>query len=200
MSTETTHTSQNSNVEIGKKFFKLRDYTPIPLIIILFFVAKPTVLSATLGMFFIFFGELFRIYSVAFIGTVSRTRSDSTGQKLISSGPFSWVRNPLYVANFFIVLGVTVFGGQNWLVILTVILFAIQYHFVVQYEQANLTEKFGDEYRQYLKDVPAWFPRRVPKLSEIQWPDNFSPALKSEKRTLSAIIAILVILLIVSKS
>ena len=101
---------EDSKVRIGEWFFKYRDYTPIPLIIALLFVNDPTVFSATIGLLAVVFGELFRIYTVAFIGTVSRTRSDSTGQKLVTNGPFGIVRNPLYVGNFFIVLGFALFA------------------------------------------------------------------------------------------
>ena len=97
-----TNTQSSS---LGETFFKYRDYTPIPLILIVLFVAKPSVFTATLGTIVLTFGELFRIYSVAFIGSISRTRKESLGNQLITSGPFKWVRNPLYLGNFFIVFG-----------------------------------------------------------------------------------------------
>lgn len=186
--------SKESRVEIGEWFFKARDYTPIPLILLLLAFGNPSVKSATLGMLLIVLGELARIYSVAFIGTISRTRSQSTGQKLIIEGPFAYVRNPLYVANFLITLGFTVFGGLIWLIGLTVLLFAVQYFFIVRYEENLLSAKFGEEYEEYLRKVPRWIPERLPQLQTIAWPDNFSPALKSESRTLTSILVLLLLL------
>jgi protein-S-isoprenylcysteine O-methyltransferase Ste14 len=188
-----------SFIEIGEIFFKYRDYTPIPIIVLMLFIAEPSVLSATLGMVLITAGELFRIYSVAFIGTVSRTRSSSTGSLLIKEGPFSWMRNPLYVGNFAIVIGVATFSGIPWLVLLTLVAGIIQYFFVVHYEESLLVEKFGDEYNQYRQDVPAWLPSKVPNLADISWPDTFSPALKSEKRTLTTIFALIIFMLLIAK-
>lgn len=183
---------------VGETLFQLRDYTPIPLIALLMFFATPSVISATLGLLLIVFGEIFRIYSVAFIGTVSRTRSSSTGSRLITTGPFAYVRNPLYVGNFFITAGIAVFSGTIWFIVLTVLAFAVQYFFIVEYEESILREKFGAEYDSYCKTVPAWFAKRRPKLEEIEWPspEGVVGSLKSEKRTLTAILAILILLLI----
>ena len=189
----------SSAEEIGAKLFELRDYTPIPLILLLLFLGEPKVGSATLGVLVIVFGELFRIYAVSFIGSVSRTRNTSTtGGNLISEGPFGWVRNPLYVGNFFITLGVAIFTGVIWLVIATAILFGAQYYYIVKYEEHLLTEKFGAEYMEYKSKVPAWVPGKIPDLNTMDWPVTFTPALKSEKRTLTAIAAMLIALVLIS--
>ena len=183
---------------LGQTLFKYRDYTPIPLILIVLLVAKPSVFTATLGMIVLTFGELFRIYSVAFIGSISRTRKESLGDQLISSGPFKWVRNPLYLGNFFIVLGLAIYSGVLWFCILTAVLFYLQYHFIVQYEESLLGKKFGNEYESYKAAVPAWFPNSLPKLSDFEWPSSFTQSLRSEKRTLSAIAAMLILLILCS--
>ncbi len=190
--------NQSSQVQIGEWFFKYRDYTPIPLILYLLIVADASVFSASLGLLLVAAGELFRIYTVAFIGTVSRTRSDSTGQKLVTHGPFSFVRNPLYVGNFFIVFGFSVFAANLSLVLITILLFSLQYYFIVRYEEFVLTGKFGSEYKNYCRRVPAWIPGSLPKLESIEWPTEYSSALKSEKRTLTTIFSLLLLLILVS--
>ncbi len=184
-------------IRIGEWFFKCRDYTPIPLIILLLIFSRATAFSATLGLILICFGELFRIYSVAFIGTVSRTRSHSTGQKLITSGPFSYVRNPLYVGNFGITAGIALLGANLWIFIATVILFCVQYYFIVRFEEDLLLERFGEEYAEFMRTTPRWMPARLPKLDQIEWPDNFSPSLKSEKHTLRTILILSLVLSLV---
>lgn len=185
-------------IEFGEKIFKLRDYTPIPLIILLFIFAKPTVATATFGLLIVMMGELLRIYAVGFIGSISRTRKNRTGGNLISSGPFGYVRNPLYVGNFFISVGLAIFAGNLFIILLTALLFGVQYFFIVKYEESLLNKTFGEEYREYCDKVPAWFPRRSVKLDELDWPDTLSPALRSEKKTLLAIAGVLVFLLLFS--
>jgi protein-S-isoprenylcysteine O-methyltransferase Ste14 len=200
--TESTEPLENdfSVIEIGEKLFQWRDYTPIPIIILFLAFAAPNVVSATIGTLVIMVGEMIRLYSVAFIGSVSRTRSSSLGQALVTRGPFAIVRNPLYVGNFFIVLGFGIFCGRPLLLILAMAAFAFQYHCIVKYEESLLVQRFGAEFQRYRDTVPAWLPLRLPDLAELESPDTLIPALRSEKRTLTAIFALMFVLLLVNRS
>jgi len=185
-----------SPIEIGEKLFQLRDFTPVPLILLMLVAAKSSVASATLGMLVIGAGELIRMYAVSFIGGVSRTRTSSTNQRLITEGAFGIVRNPLYVGNFLITTGVAIYSGMVWIVILSAAAFAFQYYYIVKYEESLLLKKFGSEYEEYLKKVPAWTPARIPSLDELPWPATFVPAIRSEKRTITAITLVILMLLL----
>ena len=186
------------NKGLGERLFRLRDYTPIPLIILLLIYAQPTVASTVLGLLAVILGEFIRIYSVGFIGKVSRTRSDSLGQQLVTEGPFALVRNPLYVGNFFITLGFSLFSGVAWLLLLVLSLFAFQYWYIVQYEEQLLTTHFGAKYQAYMNRVPAWLPKRMPSIQDFDCPQEIKLALQSEKRTLTTIVSLLFLLVIFS--
>ena len=184
---------------LGAKLFKLRDYTPIPLILVILVFASPSAASATIGTLAVILGELIRIYSVAFIGSVSRTRNVSTtGNRLIIHGPFGVVRNPLYCGNFLITMGFALYSGSLWIVGLAFALFAFQYHAIVKFEEKLLLERFGRDFEDYRETVPAWVPKRLPALNTIEWPDNFSPALRSERRSLLAMLVMFLALILVS--
>ena len=185
-----------SPAEIGEKLFQLRDFTPVPLILLMLLAAKPTVVSATLGLLVIALGELIRTYAVSFIGGVSRTRTTSTNQRLITEGAFSIVRNPLYVGNFMITAGVAIYSGVVWIVVLSAAAFAFQYYYIVKYEESLLIKKFGSEYEDYLKKVPAWIPSSIPSMDTLPWPETFAPAIRSEKRTLTAIALVILMLML----
>ena len=73
----------------------------------------------------------------------------------------------------------------------TAILFGVQYYFIIQFEEEILTRKFGDEYLKYRRRVPAFFPSSMPKLDSLEWPRQIAPAIRSEKRTLTTIFALL---------
>jgi len=89
------------------------------------------------------------------ITPTSATRKQHT---LVTSGPYRWVRHPLYTvgASLFISFGMM---ADNWFIagrgILTFILMAIR----TPKEEANLIEKFGDEYREYMKRTGRLFPK-----------------------------------------
>lgn len=193
-----TPNKENKFSEIGFQIFRLRDYTPILLILAAIYFEKPSVFSATVGLLLIAFGELFRIYSVAFIGPISRTRKGSLGKELVKKGPFALVRNPLYVANFFIAFGFAVFSGVLWIILITIALFTIQYYFIVNFEENLLEEHFGEEYLIYKNTVPRWIPNNMPNLDEISWPESYTTALRSERRTLSSIALVIALLILFS--
>jgi protein-S-isoprenylcysteine O-methyltransferase Ste14 len=188
------YSNNNKHINIGRIFFKIRDYTPLPLILAMFICANPSILSASIGIFLIFIGELIRIHSVSYIGTISRTRSSSLGSKLIQEGPFSLIRNPLYAANFLITLGFVIFSNIQWIIVVATLGFIIQYHFIVIFEEAILQDKFGDTYTKYQTTVPRWLPRNFKNNQLI---NPFKIAIKSENRTITAILSILITLLII---
>jgi protein-S-isoprenylcysteine O-methyltransferase Ste14 len=81
---------------------------------------------------------------------------------LVVTGPYRFVRNPMYVAVAAIILGqALLFGSWAALVYLAVAVTAVAL-FVRFYEEPTLTETYGDEYRDYRRNVRAWIPRLTP--------------------------------------
>ena len=175
----------------GEVLFKLRDYTPIPLVILAILLAQPTVLSIGMGLCVAFTGEISRAYGVAFIGSISRTRSYSNGE-LVKDGPFSLLRNPLYFGNLLLSLGLSLMAGVWWLPVLVVVVFYAQYIPIVAWEEKKLLRIFGERYVSYQREVPnRWFPA-LSRLLAFDWtrsPVLWAPAWKSEKRTLTSVFA-----------
>jgi protein-S-isoprenylcysteine O-methyltransferase Ste14 len=79
--------------------------------------------------------------------------------RLVTSGPYRFVRNPMAVAG--IVQGVGVgLTLQSWLVVLYAIAGSVVWNwFVRPVEEADLTAKFGNEYLAYRAQVRCWIPR-----------------------------------------
>jgi len=79
-------------------------------------------------------------------------------ETVIATGPYRWVRNPMYIA----VLAVII--GQAWLFMsLAIAVYAlaialIVHTFVVVYEEPTLTQQFGESYVTYRKEVRRWIP------------------------------------------
>ena len=89
------------------------------------------------------------------ITPVSTTRRE---HKLSTSGPYRWIRHPLYTIGsaFYISFGLI---ADNWFMILMGVLAFAAMAIRTPKEEANLIEKFGDEYRQYMKHTGRFFPK-----------------------------------------
>lgn len=85
-----------------------------------------------------------------------------TQEKLAVNGPYMFVRNPMYIARFLLILGFVLMTGVLWLLPV----FAVVYYFYmvnrVEREEPVLQEKFGGDYLQYCKHVPRFVPRLKP--------------------------------------
>ena len=180
--------------------FKYRSYTPIPFLILMLIFQESTPLTLLIGFAVALIGELIRFWGVSWAGSETRTTGGVGGTFLIISGPFAYVRNPLYVGNILLYLGLGImsFALFPYLQIVAIIFFLIQYYFIVSEEEKYLLEKFKDDYRDYCKNVPAFFPRLSPyKNSAIVQPRyNPKAGFRSEKRSLQAFIGISLLLII----
>lgn len=78
---------------------------------------------------------------------------------LITSGPFSVMRHPSYLAHTLIFLGVFLITGFLGTGVLVVIDFLISYFVITRLEENELEKRFGEKYREYRKRVPGFFPR-----------------------------------------
>lgn len=82
-------------------------------------------------------------------------------KKLVVHGLYRYVRNPMYVGIFSILLGEALLFASPRLIEYTAVVFICFLLVVVLYEEPVLRWKFGESYRQYCKNVPRWIPRRM---------------------------------------
>src|SRR5687767_15353493 len=89
------------------------------------------------------------------ITPTSATRKE---HQLVTSGPYRWVRHPLYAvgSSMFIAFGMM---ADNWFIALLGILAFIAMAMRTPKEEASLIEKFGDEYREYMKITGRYLPK-----------------------------------------
>jgi len=89
---------------------------------------------------------------------ITPTSATRKQHMLVTKGPYRWVRHPLYTVGscLFVAFGMM---ADNWFIaglgILTFILMAAR----TPKEEANLIEKFGDEYREYMKRTGRFLPK-----------------------------------------
>jgi protein-S-isoprenylcysteine O-methyltransferase Ste14 len=123
------------------------------LILPFLYFARPTVTTLIAGGALALAGALIRGWAAGFL---------RKNQRLATSGPYAFTRNPLYLGSFLIGLGVTIAGNVVAFVVLFVLFFLGIYLRVARREARFLEEKFGDEFRRWAQDVPLFLPRPTP--------------------------------------
>ncbi len=142
-----------------------------------------------LGALVVALGEIIRIWAVLHIGAISRTRSDRLGP-LVASGPFAYVRNPLYLGNILLWTGFALAARLVWFVPIVALLLALEYHAIVRWEEQLLATRIGEPYARYMQDVPRWLPSFASvSVSEMAPSFSWRQTLFSERGTLIAIVA-----------
>ncbi len=184
--------------QIGRFFFTWRDKLPVPLVLAMVPCARPSFFSWLAGLPFVFAGELLRIWGLMHIGPTTRTR-EICADRLVTSGPYSHCRNPLYFANFLKILGFMIIAGNPGYAFFVILFYLIEFSTMIPYEEGFLAEKFPEAHKCYRESVSPFVPSLNP-VSRYEEPAAFSfaEAVTSEKRTFSSTAAILLLLLFCS--
>ena len=81
------------------------------------------------------------------------------GKRVITTGPFRYVRHPLYSAFIWSGTGIAAVAVQSWAVIVSIILIHFFWIWHIRKEEDFMVEKFGDEYRKYMEETNQFFPK-----------------------------------------
>ncbi len=155
-------------VGIGGWFFKYRNLAFPAALLILFTSLPPVPFMGSavidawldmLGLLLALAGSGLRawVIGLAYIkrgGLDKKVHADT----LVSSGMFAVCRNPLYVGNALVLLGLFVVHNNFYAYLVGLLFFGAAYWGIVAAEEKFLLEKFGDEYRDYCKRVNRFWP------------------------------------------
>ena len=154
----------------GKWLFRWRSYLPLTLIALIlpalrdysYFMGSHVgdVVWEIFCLAVSFFGLFIRALTVGHSPkrTSGRNTKRQVADSLNETGMYSITRNPLYLGNFFMILGVVMFAHHLWLTLVYVLAFWLYYERIVMAEEEFLLEKFSMEYEIYLKRTPAFVP------------------------------------------
>jgi protein-S-isoprenylcysteine O-methyltransferase Ste14 len=151
---------------------------PIAFVFAIFYLwrAKPT-------WRFLLLGAL-----IAAIGVVLRTLASGQvkkNQELTMSGPYAYVRNPLYLGSVIIAIGFAVAARDLWVAMAVLAMFALIYVPVIRGEETFLRKQFPGAYDDYARRVPSLLPRT---LLFRQMRDGFSRELYWQHREYNALL------------
>lgn len=129
-----------------------------------FVLSKPTSLSLAGGIFLCLCGLLLRSWACGYL---------HKGNKLATSGPYQYTRNPLYLGNFIIGVSLVVGSWSWWGLGIFLIYFGLFYPVVIHQEKKKMEYLFPQEYKNYREEVPLFFPSPKPNSSnsgeEFSW-------------------------------
>ncbi len=155
-------------IRIGNFFFKYRNLVFILLYLALFIPSAPIFSEERFGKDFykwpIIIGLIITITGQlirgATIGLAYIIRGGKAGrvyaEELVTQGIFNHCRNPLYVGNILMLLGVGILANSLLYLLLFIPLFLFIYQAIVLAEENFLRNKFGDAFRQYCNRVNRW--------------------------------------------
>jgi protein-S-isoprenylcysteine O-methyltransferase Ste14 len=84
--------------------------------------------------------------------------------RLVVTGLYRHVRNPMYVAVIAVVIGEALLLGSRALLWYAAIVWVFFHAWVLVYEEPSLRRRFGESYREYCANVGRWIPRLTPWL------------------------------------
>ena len=134
-------------------------YALVPLV---FLLASSSGKQFRIGIPVVCLGFFIRIWANGYVGhqkvNVSGQEQRKTG-RLITAGPYAYVRHPLYVGTFLIAIGIGIIVGQPLLVIAAFISLAWIYQRKMLEEEKTLAEECGEAFIRYHDAVRRWVPR-----------------------------------------
>ncbi len=104
-------------------------------------------------------GEGIRVLAVGYAGRSTRSKR-LKAKRLVTAGPYRYMRNPIYLGNFLIALGMGLIFKSPWILLGVVVYFGFVYWNVILLEERFLSASFGEAYHRYRAEVPRLLPRR----------------------------------------
>jgi len=187
----------------GNWLFRWRSYLPL-LVIPLFIVAlkhskalehvfgdRATDYWETLAICISFLGLSIRCLTAGYVprGTSGRNTKSQLAESLNTSGMYSIIRNPLYVGNFVIVLGITLFIQVWWFALMVWVGFWLYYERIIFSEEEFLRKKFGALFIDWAEKTPMFFPN-LKNWKKPDLPFSLKTVIRREFSTFFSIIAV----------
>jgi len=117
-------------------------------------IARLRMVFTVAGILFIAAGVLLWVQAVI----VAKIDSNIEKNRLVTTGVYAWVRNPIYSAIMIACTGVILIAGNAWFFVLPLFFWLFMTVLMKNTEEKWLLEKFGSEYAEYMKRVNRCWP------------------------------------------
>lgn len=155
-----------------ERWFKLRFFITYPFGLFVLFFCSPTAESFKRGIWFIILGLLIRLWANAY---AIKT------EKVTTSGPYSMVRNPLYLGTMLITVGFMIMLNTSYAGLLFVVIMVLVYYRTIRNEERALTQKHGKAYLDYKSKVPMMIPTFFRYKGGEKWPFSWRRIIENKE-------------------
>lgn len=167
-----------------KRWFKLRFVILYPFGFFLIFFTNSDDRSIRACLWFVLTGLFVRSWANGYA---------IKSEKLTTSGPYAFVRHPLYLGSMFLAVGFIVMLKIYYTGALFLVVMAVVYYRKIKEEERKLEQQFKSSYIDYKKKVPAIVPSVFPYRNGEKWPFSFRRWVKSQEYKLFLWMVIIVI-------
>ncbi len=152
-----------------------------------FSVATPVVNVA--GALAALVGAVLRVWGAAYLGYSTVHHEEMQSGAVMAAGPFRYVRNPLYLGGWFMMLAIVLLMTPSG-ALFTMVLVTIFYLRLILGEEAFLATKLGEPYKEYLHAVPRLMPRLRSGLPASQAKPHWLVAVLTEINPIGIFVAL----------
>ena len=142
-----------------------------------------------------FLGLAIRILTIGYTPrrTSGRNTKEQVADVLNTTGMYSVVRNPLYLGNFFMGLGIALVVHLWWFTLIYTLAFWLYYERIIFAEEAFLRNKFGSQFLDWADSTPVFVPK-LRKYKKAHLPFSWRNVLKREYNGFFIVIVVMFIL------
>jgi len=131
------------------------------LVVVFAVLSQPTLYFFILGCLLVLDGLLIRLYASGFV---------YKNKELSISGPYAYVRHPLYTGNILILIGISFAAGSISALVISIIFFWFYYPAAIEYEDRKLKSLFPDSWDSWSQQTPALMPKfKFNRLNLAEW-------------------------------
>ncbi len=190
---------------VGGWLFRWRSYLPLVLLVLVLLVmgdftylggsAAVDVQWEIVCLLVSSSGLVVRALTVGYVprGTSGRNTKEQAADVINTTGMYSIVRHPLYVGNFLMMLGISLFPHLWWFTVIYILAFWLYYERIMCAEERYLREKFGDQFDRWAAKTPSF----IPNVKQWKAPDlrfSFRNVLRREYNGFFAMVLVFFVL------
>ena len=129
-----------------------------------FFISMPATVLIYMPLILLWGGVIFCLwayFSLMREGEAEVKNFRLNSRKLVTEGPYRFVRNPMALGTGAILVGEALYFGSWYIFIWALVVIEVMSYYITHVEEYKLANKFGQSYINYKLDVGKWWPRKI---------------------------------------